>query len=294
MNTVQKSFVQIHIAVLLWGFTAVLGKLITLSTLQLVWWRVLLTSISLSFLLKKFSRIKKVDKQTKIRIIGIGFLVGLHWLCFYGSVKLSNSSIAVVCMATVSLMTSIIEPLFFKKKIQWKEILLGLMILPGMLLIVNTNLNWISGIVVGLIGALLAAIFSVLNKKAVTTADPLSVTYLEINGVLILTTLILPFYYYFFPIEQFIPGGKDFVFLLVLALACTSLPFLLSMMSLRHISTFSSNFILNLEPVYGILLAWLILNENEELSPQFYWGVLLIMGVVFGYSFLTRNRNSLK
>jgi drug/metabolite transporter (DMT)-like permease len=294
MNTVQKSFVQIHIAVLLWGFTAVLGKLITLSTLQLVWWRVLLTSISLSFLLKKFSRIKKVDKQTKIRIIGIGFLVGLHWLCFYGSVKLSNSSIAVVCMATVSLMTSIIEPLFFKKKIQWKEILLGLMILPGMLLIVNTNLNWISGIVVGLIGALLAAIFSVLNKKAVTTADPLSVTYLEINGVLILTTLILPFYYYFFPIEQFIPGGKDFVFLLVLALACTSLPFLLSMMSLRHISTFSSNFILNLEPVYGILLAWLILNENKELSPQFYWGVLLIMGVVFGYSFLTRNRNSLK
>lgn len=294
MNTVQKSFVQIHIAVLLWGFTAVLGKLITLSTLQLVWWRVLLTSISLSFLLKKFSRIKKVDNQTKIRIIGIGFLVGLHWLCFYGSVKLSNSSIAVVCMATVSLMTSIIEPLFFKKKIQWKEILLGLMILPGMLLIVNTNLNWISGIVVGLIGAFLAAIFSVLNKKAVTTADPLSVTYLEINGVLILTTLILPFYYYFFPTEQFIPDGKDFVFLLVLALACTSLPFLLSMMSLRHISTFSSNFILNLEPVYGILLAWLILNENEELSPQFYWGVLLIMGVVFGYSFLTRNRNSLK
>ena len=294
MNTVQKSFVQIHIAVLLWGFTAVLGKLITLSTLQLVWWRVLLTSISLTFLLKKFSRIKKVDKQTKIRIIGIGFLVGLHWLCFYGSVKLSNSSIAVVCMATVSLMTSIIEPLFFKKKIQWKEILLGLMILPGMLLIVNTNLNWISGIVVGLIGAFLAAIFSVLNKKAVTTADPLSVTYLEINGVLILTTLILPFYYYFFPTEQFIPDGKDFVFLLVLALACTSLPFLLSMMSLRHISTFSSNFILNLEPVYGILLAWLILNENKELSPQFYWGVLLIMGVVFGYSFLTRNRNSLK
>jgi len=294
MNTVQKSFVQIHIAVLLWGFTAVLGKLITLSTLQLVWWRVLLTSISLSFLLKKFSRIKKVDRQTKIRIIGIGFLVGLHWLCFYGSVKLSNSSIAVVCMATVSLMTSIIEPLFFKKKIQWKEILLGLLILPGMLLIVNTNLNWISGIVVGLIGAFLAAIFSVLNKKAVTTADPLSVTYLEINGVLILTTLILPFYYYFFPNEQFIPDGKDFVFLLVLALACTSLPFLLSMMSLRHISTFSSNFILNLEPVYGILLAWLILNENEELSPQFYWGVLLIMGVVFGYSFLTRNRNSLK
>lgn len=294
MNTVQKSFVQIHIAVLLWGFTAVLGKLITLSTLQLVWWRVLLTSISLSFLLKKFSRIKKVDRQTKIRIIGIGFLVGLHWLCFYGSVKLSNSSIAVVCMATVSLMTSIIEPLFFKKKIQWKEILLGLLILPGMLLIVNTNLNWISGIVVGLIGAFLAAIFSVLNKKAVTTADPLSVTYLEINGVLILTTLILPFYYYFFPTEQFIPDGKDFVFLLVLALACTSLPFLLSMMSLRHISTFSSNFILNLEPVYGILLAWLILKENKELSPQFYWGVLLIMGVVFGYSFLTRNRNSLK
>lgn len=294
MNTIQKSFIQMHIAVFLWGFTAVLGKLISLSTLPLVWWRVVITTLSLTFLLNKYSLIKRVDSKTKLKVIGIGFLVGIHWLCFYGSVKLSNSSIAVICMATVSFMTSIIEPIFFRKKVQWKEILLGLLILPGMLLIVKTNLNWISGIIVGLIGALIAAIFSVLNKKVVATTDPLSVTFLEISGVLILTSLMLPLYYYFFPAEDFFPSSVDWIYLLILSLVCTSLPFLLSMMSLRHISTFSSNFILNLEPVYGILLAWFILNENEDLSPQFYWGVILIMGVVFGYSMLTRNRSSLK
>ena len=290
MNVVQKSYVQIHISVLLWGFTAILGKLIEMPTLQLVWWRVLLTSFSLLFLLKSYSKIKEVPIKVRWEIIGIGVLVGLHWLCFYGAVKLANSSIAVVCMATVSLMTSILEPIFFKNKINWKEILLGILILPGMLMIVNTNLNWIEGIIVGLIGAFLAALFSVLNKKVVAHTDALSVTFLEINGVLLLTSILLPIYFYVFPSEPFLPSIKDFGYLCFLAICCTSLPFVLSMLALRYISTFSSNFITSLEPVYGILLAWLILNENEQLSPQFYWGTILIMVVVFSYPFLNKTK----
>ena len=221
--------------------------------------------------------------------MGIGWLVALHWIFFFGAIKYSNASICLVCLATTSFFTSILEPLLLKQAVKRYEILLGLAIIPGMALIVNsTELEMMTGIWMGLLSALLASVFAILNKKLIEKADPMSITFLELSSGWLLISLLLPVYFYFYPAEIFYPSILDLGYLLVLALLCTTFAYVLSLRALKYISAFASNLTVNLEPVYGIVLAWLILNENEELSSGFYWGCLLIIGVVFSYPFIKK------
>ena len=221
--------------------------------------------------------------------MGIGVIVALHWICFYGSIKLANASIAVLCMATASFFTSIIEPFFTQRKFIWLDFIFGILIVPGMFMIVNnTRLDMLPGIWVGLLAAALAATFATLNKKYIHTARPLQISFLEMSSAWLFISLLLPWLFTLPETGNFLPSQWDWAYLVVLSLLCTTLPYALTVRALHHVSAFASNMVINMEPVYGVILAWLILGDNEDLNPEFYMGTALIIVVVFLYPVFRR------
>jgi drug/metabolite transporter (DMT)-like permease len=287
----RRSYLELHVAVLLFGFTAILGDLIQLAALLIVWWRVFITSVSLVPIVRPRQLFRQLEPRVRWRFAGIGVLVALHWLTFFGAAKLANASVCLVTMATTSFFTAILEPFIVKRPFYWVELALGLIIVPGMALIVNSlDLSMIPGVISGLVSAFLISIFAALNKKYIGHTDPIRITFLELSSawaflsVVIAGMLLLrQDFGAFFP-----PAPLDWLYLLILALLCTSLAYVLAMRALRHLSAFASSLTINLEPVYGIALAWVLLNENEELGPNFYWGVLIILIAVFSYPLLRR------
>ena len=283
--TEQRAYLELHLAVFLWGFTAILGDLIQLSALTLVWWRVFLTSLSLVFFVRIGKLVREVGLRRFLLLACIGTIVALHWVTFYGAIKLANASIALVCMATTSLFSSILEPWIVKRPFVWYELLLGVFILPGIWLIVDgvdAGMNF--GIAVGLTSAALVSVFTSLNKKYIGSSDPLRITFIELGAA----TLFLAPFLYFLGGDKFWPAPLDWLYLLVLALLCTTLTFFLSLRALSKLSAFASNLTVNLEPVYGIFLAYFLLDDAQELSPNFYWGTALILVAVFGYTAVMR------
>ncbi|MEY3372757.1 MAG: hypothetical protein RLZZ537_1225 [Pseudomonadota bacterium] len=286
----RKAFWQIHFCVLLWGFTAILGKLITLPAQALVVWRMLLVSVFLAVLPRVWRGLRVLSPRLIAIYAGIGVIVALHWLTFYGAIKLSNASVAVSCLALGSIFTAIIEPMLTGKPHARSEILLGLMVIPGVyLLIGGVPLSMHLGIAVGILSSLLTAVFATLNKRYVHEADPESVTFIEMSvGALALAGVSA---LYFGVDATFIrPDFYNFSLLLVLAVLCTLLPFILSLHALRHISAFSTQLALNLEPVYAIVIAALWLKEYQELTPQFYLGVAIILSAVFVQPLMLRKK----
>ena len=174
MNPTRRAYLELHLAVLLYGFTAILGDLIQLSALVLVWWRVMIVTVTLFFVVRAVSLMRALPHSLLLKFAGVGILVGLHWLCFYGSIKLANASISLITMATTSFFTALLEPLFLRRKLRFLELALGLLIVPGMMLIARgAEPGMYAGIVVGLLSALLAASFSVFNKLLIDRAEPL-------------------------------------------------------------------------------------------------------------------------
>ena len=290
MKATNKAYLELHIAVFLFGFTAILGDLISLSATVLVWWRVLITCISLFFLLRFGRKMTKLSPKKTAILFGIGIIVALHWITFFGAIKYSNASIALIALATASFFTAFMEPLMLKKPFSIMELGLGLMVIPGMALVVDSiDLSMHTGIYLGLISSILAVIFSILNKKYINDADPMTITFIELGSAWLFISLCLPFIFGFSESAiLFWPTGMDFLYLLILALACTTFAYILSLRALKHLTAFATNLTINLEPVYGIILAWLILQENEELSPGFYLGCGLIVMAVFIYPFLKK------
>lgn len=291
MTAAQKAYLQLHFAVLLFGLTAILGKMIQLSALVLVWWRVLITSLSLMLLINVFKLLKTLPRRQLFILVGIGTIVGLHWLAFYGAIKLSNSSVGVLAMGSTSLFSAILEPLILKKKFNALELGLGLLIIPGMALVVNgIDFSMVDGLVVGVIAALLAALFAILNKSQVANLDAMSITFVELSSACLFLGLVIVgsgFSKAGFPVMM-PPHWSDWLYLLILALLCTTFAYVLSLNALKHLSAFTSNLTMNLEPVYAIVLAWLLLNEDKEVSSTFYWGAAVIMAVVFSYPLLSK------
>lgn len=289
MDATKRAYVELHIAVFLWGFTAILGDLIQLSALMLVWWRVLITSVSLLFFIKGGKAILQLPRKTILNFAFVGALTGLHWLTFFGAIKLSNASIALVCMATTAFFTAVMEPLILRTKFKYWEIFLGFLVIPGMALVVdNVDASMHAGIWVGLASAFLASVFSILNKKWIKKAGPYSITFIEMTSAWVVLCLLLPFFVELDSLPEILPSAKDFALLLVLAIGCTTFTWVLALRALEHLSAFASTLTVNLEPVYGIFLAWVILNDSKELSSGFYWGVLLILLVVFSYPLLNK------
>lgn len=289
MNDTKKAYFQLHIAVILFGFTAILGDLISLSALILVWWRVLITSISLFFLIGFGKKLLAIPKKRILQFMGIGVLVALHWICFFGSIKYANASVCLVCFATTSFFTSFLEPIITKRPFKWYEMSLAIIVIPGMVLIVNNvDLSMMLGVWIGLASAFLASLFAIFNKQLVNEADSFSITFLELSSGWFFITLILPFY--FMNTEQitFLPNLEDLGYLIVLALLCTTFAYVIALEALKHVTAFAANLTLSLEPVYGIILAVLILKENKELDIGFYAGSALILLSVLIYPIIKK------
>ena len=291
----RKAFLQIHFCVLLWGFTAILGKLITLPALPLVWWRMLIVVAALALVPRVWRGVRAMPRRLLFAYAGIGVLVSLHWLTFYGAIKLSNASVGATCMALATVFTALVEPWLARRKFSKCELALGIAVLPGVVLVVGgVPSSMRLGIAVGTLSALLVALFGSLNKRLVEHGDPLTVTALELGaGTLAMTALapLMPLLFPAFAGKLFVlPGLHDALYLLGLSLACTLLPFTLSLVALRHMSAFAAQLAVNLEPVYAIVLAIVLLGEQRELTPRFYLGVAIILAAVLLYPLIASPR----
>lgn len=291
----RKAQWQIHFCVLLWGFTAILGKLITLPALALVWWRMAMVTAALLLLPHVWRGMRALSARLSLAYAGIGVLVALHWLTFYGAIKLANASVAVTCIALGPVFLSFVEPLVSGRRFQPSELLLGVAVVPGVALVVGgVDPAMHAGIAVGIASALLVALFGSFNKRLVEHADPLTVTCVEMGTGMIFLGIAWATGLAFFPGLAFptpsVPDGRDLRLLLVLAMACTLLPFALSLVALRQLSAFQAQLAVNLEPVYAIVLAVLLLDEQRDLSLRFYLGVAIILLVVFAHPLLARRQ----
>jgi drug/metabolite transporter (DMT)-like permease len=273
----KKAFIQLHIAVFLAGFTAILGKLITLNEGLLVWFRLLITVVTLGTILFLKKELHRIPYKDVLKIFGVGTIVALHWVTFYGSVKYANISVALVCFSASGFFTAFFEPLIVKRKISFMEVMLGLIAIAGIYIIFDFHPQYKLGIVFGIISAVGHALFPIFNKKLLLTYSPKILTLYELGGGLLALTVIVPFYLMPFPALYYIPDAADWLWLFVLAWLCTVLSFDLQLNALKKISAFTATLTYNLEPVYGIILAFIFFRENENLNPAFYLGVLLIL-----------------
>ena len=281
---VRRALLQIHLCVVLWGFTAILGKLISLPAFELVWWRMLLVVAAIALWPPVWRSLAGLDRGTWLRFGGAGVIVALHWVTFYGSIKLANASVAATCMALCPLMMAVVEPWIAGSRFDPRELLIGVAALPGVVLVVGgTPPEMRAGIAVGVVSAVLVVIFGSLNKRYVLRADPLVMTWVELGaGTVFLTLVALAL-----PGAAFVrPDGGDFALVATLAIACTLLPFTLSLHALRHTSAFTAQLAVSLEPVYAVLLAIVLLGEQRELTPWFYLGVAVILGSVLAHTLM--------
>ncbi|MEC5142836.1 DMT family transporter [Chitinophaga sp. 212800010-3] len=269
----KKAFLQLHLSVFLAGFTGILGKLITLNEGLLVWYRLMITSISLLILFRLQGTLKKLPWKDILPIGGTGVVIALHWLFFYGSIKYSNVSIGVVCFSLTSLFTAIFDPLINRRRFDAIEMLLSFITLAGILLIFHFDSQYQTGIILGVISAMCAALFTVFNKRLIRRFDTYSITFYELSTGFIVLSLALPFYLRAFPVASILPSTMDLIYLFILAWFCTILMYLLSMSALKKISAFTVNLCFNLEPVYSIILAFALFHENKSLNGAFYAGL---------------------
>ena len=268
----RKAYLQLHTCVILWGFTAILGRLISLPALQLVCWRMALVAVVLLAVRRTWVGVAVMPVRSVFVFTVIGLIVASHWVAFYTSIKISNASVAVACLGLGSIFAAVIEPIVMQRPHDRLELLLGLLAVPGVVLIVGgVPLEMRLGIAVGVVAALLSAIFTTLNKRFTPKGDPFAITCIEMSaGAVVLgVPAVLS--------GLTMPTQMDAIWLLVLAVACTLLPFVMWIQSLKYVSAFSTLLVLNLEPVYAILLAAVLFHEYEELTPLFYGGTAIIL-----------------
>jgi len=273
----KKAFIQLHLSVFLAGFTGILGKLISLNEGLLVWYRLLITSVTLYILFRLQGTFKKLPWKDILPIGSTGVVVALHWLFFYGSIKYSNVSIGVICFSMTSLFTAIFDPLINKRRFDVAEMLLSLLTLLGILLIFHFDTQYQTGIILGIISAMFAALFTVFNKRLIKRFDTNTITFYELSTGFAVLTIAMPFYIHAFPVPSLLPSSMDLLYLFILAWFCTVLMYLLSMNALKKISPFTVNLCFNLEPVYSIVMAFILFHENKFLNNAFYAGLACIM-----------------
>ena len=279
-NNVKKSFVLLHLSVVLAGFTGVFGKLITFNETTLVWYRIFFTALVLAV----FTGFPRVGWKKLWQIAGCGSLLGLHWLLFYASIKASNISIGVVCFASMCFFTSIFEPLILHKKFSWIEMLLALITVGGLLCIFSFDSRYRFGITIGILSAAACSLYAITCKKVSQGVKARTMLLYQMMGGLVGVSIIIPFYLMLYPSSQpvcVVPEGANLWWLLSLALFCTVGLYLLQIIVLRSLSAFTVNLTYNLEPCYSILIAFLAFGEARELNGSFYVGIgMVILSVV--------------
>jgi len=288
MTPTGKAQWQIHFCVILWGFTAILGKLITLQALALVWWRMLIVVGALALVPTVWRGLRAMPLRLIAAYAGIGCLVALHWLTFYAAIKLANASVAATCMGVGPAFLALVEPWLTGRRFDARELALGVLVIPGVVLVAGgVPASMHLGLGVGILSALLVALFGALNKRLVEHADPLTVTGVELGAGTLLLTALAPLLPHDGPLLP-IPQLHDLILLLILSIGCTLLPYTVALAALRKLSAFYVQLATNLEPIYAIALAIVLLGEQRELGLMFYLGVAIILLSVFAHPLLAR------
>ena len=276
ISGIQKAFIQLHLSVMLAGFTGLFGKLITLNEVDIVWYRMLFTSI----ILLVFTGLPQIERKKLLQLGGCGALLGLHWMLFYGSIKASNVSIGVICYSLVGFFTAIIEPIIYRKKISTIEILFSLITVLGLLCIFSFDARYRYGISIGVLSSFVAALYGVCNKKVSVGVKTRTVLFYQMSAGLVVVSMIIPLYLMLFPAHQnvlVIPEGSNLWWMLCHALFCTVAMYILQIQALRTLSAFTVNLTYNLEPCYTIAIAFIVFHEARELNFSFYIGIALIL-----------------
>ncbi len=271
----KKALIQMHVAVLLWGFTGVLGRAITLDAPVLVWYRMLLTALFMAGILFYRKQWVPVKRRDIIQLVLVGGLMALHWVAFYGAIKFANISIALVCLSTASVFTSLLDPWVNKGKHDLSEVLLGMLALVGVYLIYQFQQFYGWGIVFGVVAAILSSVFTVLNKRVANLYPARTMVFYEMATGWIFLTALAPFVLHYMPGMQLLPrqgnplqslaGNNDWIWLVVMSLCCTVWAQSLALNALKKLTSFTATLSVNLEPVYGILLAFWVFGENKEI-----------------------------
>jgi len=275
----NKNLLILHFTVFIWGFTSILGALISVSAVQLVWFRVLIALVSLFFYFKFRRTDFKISRQTFLKLFFTGALVGGHWILFFASIKLSTVPVTLVCLSSMTLFTAILEPIFNKKRISKLEIVAGLLIILGIYLIFKFESHYTKGIITGLLSALLASTFSIINSKQVKQIEPAVISFFELMGALFWCSLYLLFTGGFN--KSMILKPSDIGYLLLLGTICTSLAYVAGVSVMRELSAFRVALITNLEPVYGILMSFVFFGDMNKMTAGFWTGAVIILSTIF-------------
>lgn len=277
LPVMKKAFIQLHTAIFFAGFTAVLGKLILLNEAMLVWYRLIITIFVLTCGMMYKRQLQLIPLRDMCKIAGVGLILAIHWVSFYGSVKYANISVALVCFSATGFFTALLEPLLLRKKLVPVELGLGILAMSGIYVIFDFHPQYKMGIFFGVFSAMGSAVFPIMNQQLLHRFTPKTLTLYELGGGFLLMSLILPFYLGKFPASYYWPSNSDWVWLVILAVLCTVIAFDLQLRALRKISAFTANLSYNLEPVYGIILAFIFFGESKMLHAGFFIGLSLII-----------------
>jgi drug/metabolite transporter (DMT)-like permease len=276
----KKAFIQLHVAVFLAGFTGVLGRLITLNEAVLVWYRMMIACVVLWALLLIKKRKPPASRKLFLQASSIGSILALHWVTFYAGIKISNISTALVCLSAMGFFTAILEPVMLRRPFDLMELLLGLLAIAGISIVFHFDPHYKLGIIISLFSAFLASIFPIMNRQILQKMDAETATRYQLSGGFLFITLLMPVYLYYFPVNRLLPSFSDWIWLFVLGILCTVVAYELFMKALQKIPAFTVNLSYNLEPIYGVAMAFFIYREDKEVSPGFYYGFLLIIAAV--------------
>ncbi|AGC75342.1 EamA-like transporter family protein [Nonlabens dokdonensis] len=285
------NYLHLHFIVFIWGFTAVLGALISIDSIPLVWWRMGI-AVVLIFIYMKWKKIPLQlygrDALSRKRILGFllaGVVIALHWVTFFGAIKESNVSVTLAMMSMGAFFTALLEPLFTSKKFVWYELLFGAIIIAALYYIFKVETEYVTGMILGLVSALLSAIFSIMNVRWAKENPPSLISFYELlSGV-----ALLSLFFIFLPVDFVMPSqltSMDWLWIGILASVCTAYAFIASVKVMKFLSAYTVMLTINLEPVYGIFLAFLILGDSEEMTPDFYFGAILILIVIMANGIL--------
>jgi drug/metabolite transporter (DMT)-like permease len=285
-----KDYLKLHFIVIILGFTAILGRLTEVSSLGVVFYRTLLAASGMWIVAQFQKKNLKVSWKQAMPLLGVGAIMSFHWICFFGSARASTVAVSLVTFSTTSFFTSIFEPIIRKTKISWVEVFLGILVVLGMYFVFTFEGKYIVGILIGLVGALLATIFSVINAQFAQKYDAQIVTFYEMVGAFGAMWIYIPIIILALPNEHFqlIPTHYDWLWIGILGLVCTVYPYIEMMHLLKKISAFTLNLSINMEPIYGIIMAYFIFGESEKMTSGFYIGGALILLSVVLHPFLRK------
>ncbi|HLW62611.1 MAG TPA: DMT family transporter [Flavobacterium sp.] len=292
LNVNLKNQLELHLIVFIWGFTAILGQLISLDALPLVFTRIALAVFVIFMYLQYKKKSLALHPRDILRFLIFGFVIALHWLTFFHAIKISNISITLACISTGAFFTSLLEPVFYKRKLILYEVLLGCMVVVGLLLIFQFETQYKMGIIMGLISAFLSACFSIINGKLAHTHDSVVISFYELLGGLFILAVFL-FYRGGVSAFQFDFQPLDYLWLGILGTICTAYPFIATIDIMKYLSPYTVMLTINLEPIYGILLAVVLFKDQERMTPAFYFGAIIILLTVLLNAYFKNRKKAL-